>query len=150
MWFCYALLLKSLFQSLLNQHELALTFTPDGKSYPHCHPFLLLSNYRFLSVTFSLFLWALNCLRGSLFCSQTLCTHSQTHAHTNIHPLVLLQSAWGYSAWHVSVIYYWSDPAASIRLQIFGYTIVFLSVTNTSGRGMSVYAWFYMEACCHR
>lgn len=54
-----------------------------GKATPHCHPFLLLSNYRFLSVTFSLNFELSQ--RVSLLLSDPLYsfTNTCTHKHSS-------------------------------------------------------------------
>lgn len=86
------LLLKSLFQSLPQQHELALTSTPDGKSKAlPSPPFFCLSNYPPLHY-FSLFfceLWIVS--EGSLFffyLSLSLCCF-HTFLHLNMHTHIL-------------------------------------------------------------
>lgn len=114
MWFCCALLLKSLFQSPLYQRELALTSTPDGKSTalsPSAHP-PSLCLFIYLTVTFSLSVWALNRLEGVSLLLSHICTN--THTHTHIGLSGVSPESLGYSGWHVSLIHYWSDPAAII------------------------------------
>lgn len=82
--------------------KLPLTATPSS--------FCLIIGYFFsFSLSFEL------SQRVHLLLSDPLYSFTNTHKHSSIGG----SPEWrGYSAWHVSVIYYWSDPAASIRLQI--------------------------------
>ncbi len=76
---------------------------------------LLPSVYLSISpLLFTLFLWALNCLEGGLTVHTFVLTHTHTHTHTHTGLSGVSPERWGYSGWHVSLIYYWSDPAAII------------------------------------
>lgn len=91
MWFSCVLLLKSLFQSPLHQHELALTSAPDGKSSPPhlaLPPSFCLSNFQCLYYFFAFSLSFESSQRGLLL-SHILYLSTYTHI---LDSLVFLQS----------------------------------------------------------
>ncbi len=57
-----------------------------------------------------------------------ICPHTHTHTHTHT-GAVSPEWLW-YSGWHVSLIYYWSDPAAIIYRSLRD-TIVSVSLSHT-------------------